>query len=134
MYSFLTQTYIYANSQIIAQHAGDTSANPPADRYFYLHDRLKYSSLKHEYNNLKKNSRKLSGQALDLCHQLLNLCNLPLGAAVAHFLRSFYRIRQFFLGVMFLHCCCNEAYKHRLRVERTGSQAGVRLSTAKVRM
>jgi len=32
----LTKTYIYANSEILAQHDGDTSA----DRYFYLHDRL----------------------------------------------------------------------------------------------
>ena len=30
------KTYIYANSQILAQHDGDTSAQ----RYFYLHDRL----------------------------------------------------------------------------------------------
>jgi RHS repeat-associated protein len=30
------KTYIYANSQIIAQHTGDHEA----DRYFYLHDRL----------------------------------------------------------------------------------------------
>lgn len=36
MYSFLTQTYIYANSQILAKHDGDYSA----PRYFYLHDRL----------------------------------------------------------------------------------------------
>ena len=32
----ITKTYIYANSQIIAQHDGDHSAS----RYFYLHDRL----------------------------------------------------------------------------------------------
>jgi len=32
----IKKTYIYANSQIIAQHAGDHEA----DRYFYLHDRL----------------------------------------------------------------------------------------------
>lgn len=31
------KTYIYANSQIIAQHDGDYLAS----RYFYLHDRLK---------------------------------------------------------------------------------------------
>jgi len=30
------KTYVYANSEVIAQHDGDTSA----DRYFYLHDRL----------------------------------------------------------------------------------------------
>jgi hypothetical protein len=30
------KTYIHANGQIIAQHAGDHTA----DRYFYLHDRL----------------------------------------------------------------------------------------------
>ena len=32
----IVKTYIYANSQIIAQHTGDHEA----DRYFYLHDRL----------------------------------------------------------------------------------------------
>ena len=32
----IMKTYIYANSQIIAQHTGDQEA----DRYFYLHDRL----------------------------------------------------------------------------------------------
>ena len=32
----IMRTYIYANSEILAQHDGDTSA----DRYFYLHDRL----------------------------------------------------------------------------------------------
>jgi RHS repeat-associated protein len=32
----IVKTYIYANSQIIAQHTGDHTAN----RYFYLHDRL----------------------------------------------------------------------------------------------
>jgi len=32
----IEKTYIYANSQIIAQHTGDHTA----DRYFYLHDRL----------------------------------------------------------------------------------------------
>jgi len=32
----LTKTYIYANSEILAKHDGDSSA----DRYFYLHDRL----------------------------------------------------------------------------------------------
>jgi RHS repeat-associated protein len=32
----IKKIYIYANSQIIAQHDGDTSAS----RYFYLHDRL----------------------------------------------------------------------------------------------
>jgi RHS repeat-associated protein len=32
----LTKTYIYANSEILAQHDGDASA----DRYFCLHDRL----------------------------------------------------------------------------------------------
>ena len=32
----IVKTYIYANSQIIAQHTGDNDA----DRYFYLHDRL----------------------------------------------------------------------------------------------
>ena len=32
----IAKTYIYANSQIIAQHTG----NHEADRYFYLHDRL----------------------------------------------------------------------------------------------
>jgi len=30
------KTYVYANSEVIAQHDGDTSD----DRYFYLHDRL----------------------------------------------------------------------------------------------
>ncbi len=34
--STVKKTYIYANSQILAQHDGDQSAN----RYFYLHDRL----------------------------------------------------------------------------------------------
>jgi hypothetical protein len=34
--SLVEKTYIYANSQIIAQHDGDHSAS----RYFYLHDRL----------------------------------------------------------------------------------------------
>lgn len=32
----IEKSYIYANSQIIAQHDGDSSAS----RYFYLHDRL----------------------------------------------------------------------------------------------
>jgi len=32
----IVKSYIYANSQVIAQHDGDSSA----DRYFYLHDRL----------------------------------------------------------------------------------------------
>jgi hypothetical protein len=32
----IVKTYVYANSEVIAQHEGDTSA----DRYFYLHDRL----------------------------------------------------------------------------------------------
>jgi hypothetical protein len=32
----IVKTYVYANSEVIAQHDGDTSA----DRYFYLHDRL----------------------------------------------------------------------------------------------
>ncbi len=32
----IVKTYIYSNSQIIAQHTGDHTA----DRYFYLHDRL----------------------------------------------------------------------------------------------
>ncbi len=32
----IKKTYIYANSQVIAQHDGDYEA----DRYFYLHDRL----------------------------------------------------------------------------------------------
>ena len=32
----IKKMYIYANNQIIAQHAGDHDAN----RYFYLHDRL----------------------------------------------------------------------------------------------
>ena len=32
----IVKTYIYANSQIIAQHTGDHEANI----YFYLHDRL----------------------------------------------------------------------------------------------
>jgi len=32
----IEKTYIYANSQIIAQHDGKYDA----DRYFYLHDRL----------------------------------------------------------------------------------------------
>jgi len=32
----IVKTYIYVNSQIIAQHDGDHNA----DRYFYLHDRL----------------------------------------------------------------------------------------------
>jgi len=34
--SSIEKTYIYANSQIIAQHDG----NRTAGRYFYLHDRL----------------------------------------------------------------------------------------------
>ena len=34
--SSVKKTYIYANSQILAQHDGDYNA----DRYFYLHDRL----------------------------------------------------------------------------------------------
>ena len=34
----IVKTYIYANSQIIAQHTGDHTA----DRYFYLHDRANY--------------------------------------------------------------------------------------------
>jgi hypothetical protein len=32
----LTNSYIYANSQILVQHTGDWSAH----RYFYMHDRL----------------------------------------------------------------------------------------------
>jgi RHS repeat-associated protein len=32
----IMKTYIYGNSEVLAQHDGDTSA----DRYFYLHDRL----------------------------------------------------------------------------------------------
>jgi len=44
----IKKTYIYiyppsvwrTNSQIIAQHDGDASTTPPADIYFYLHDRL----------------------------------------------------------------------------------------------
>ncbi len=32
----IMKTYIYGNSELLAQHDGDTSA----DRYFYLHDRL----------------------------------------------------------------------------------------------
>jgi hypothetical protein len=32
----IMKTYIYGNSEVLAQHAGATSAN----RYFYLHDRL----------------------------------------------------------------------------------------------
>ena len=32
----IVKTYVYANSEVIAQHDGDTSD----DRYFYLHDRL----------------------------------------------------------------------------------------------
>jgi len=32
----IVKTYVYANSEVIAQHEGDTSD----DRYFYLHDRL----------------------------------------------------------------------------------------------
>jgi len=32
----IVKTYVYANSEVIAQHDGDTSA----DKYFYLHDRL----------------------------------------------------------------------------------------------
>jgi len=34
--SEVVKSYIYANDQVIAQHAGDYSA----DKYFYLHDRL----------------------------------------------------------------------------------------------
>jgi len=36
MYSFLTQTYIYANDQVIMQHDGKYDSS----KYFYLHDRL----------------------------------------------------------------------------------------------
>ena len=32
----IMKTYIYGNSEVLAQHEGDTSA----DRYFYLQDRL----------------------------------------------------------------------------------------------
>jgi hypothetical protein len=32
----IVKTYVYANSEVIAQHDGDTSD----DKYFYLHDRL----------------------------------------------------------------------------------------------
>ena len=32
----IVKTYIYGNSEVLAQHEGDTSD----DRYFYLHDRL----------------------------------------------------------------------------------------------
>jgi len=32
----IMKTYIYGNSEVLAQHEGDASA----DRYFYLHDRL----------------------------------------------------------------------------------------------
>jgi hypothetical protein len=32
----IMKTYIYGNSEVLAQHDGDTSD----DRYFYLHDRL----------------------------------------------------------------------------------------------
>ena len=38
--SSIKKTYIYGNSQILAQHDGDASTTPPADIYFYLHDRL----------------------------------------------------------------------------------------------
>jgi hypothetical protein len=32
----IMKTYIYGNSEVLAQQDGDTSA----DRYFYLHDRV----------------------------------------------------------------------------------------------
>jgi hypothetical protein len=34
----VTETYVYANSQILAQYDGAQHAN--SDRHFYLHDRL----------------------------------------------------------------------------------------------
>jgi len=39
MHSFLTQTYIYGNSQILAQHDGDWR-DEEMGKYFYLRQRL----------------------------------------------------------------------------------------------
>ena len=81
--------------------------------------------LRHKLRSLKQSLKKPGSR------QALNLYRRPLPVAFAYSADSFNTIGQFFLWVMFLHCRCNEACKHRLGLQGAGSKARMCLSAHK---